>query len=335
MTPELLKYLCDPMDKSPLSLRDPVISQDGAIETGVLVSATGRRYPIVDGVPRFTQADKRAESVESFGDQWNYFNFDEFKLNWLNHTVKNTFGGLDALSGKLVVDCGAGSGILSRWMAEAGARHIIALELSHSVDGVMRNNLRGIPNVDIVQCSIDSPPIKDQCVNGIVICHNVIQHTPSVEGTARALWQIVGTDGELVFNCYQKNDEGVLRKIRLALYGLVRSVLSRAPFRVILWYARVMALLRFVPVIGFVIEKSRLMVRGNVPPGPDRWHRAYKSGVLNTFDCFGSHSYQHLKTDGDVKALIAELQPNPEKVLNADRYFMRPPPIGIALRLFR
>lgn len=335
MTPELLKYLCDPVDKSLLSLIDSVISPDGSVETGVLVSATGRRYPIVNGIPRFTQEDKRAESVESFGDEWNHFNFDEFKLNWLNHTIKNTFGGLDAFSGKLVVDCGAGSGIQSRWMAEAGARHVIALELSHSVDGVMRNNLRGMPNVDIVQCSIDFPPIKDQSVNGIVICHNVIQHTPSVEGTASALWRLVATGGEFVFNCYPKNDQGLLRKLRLVLYGLVRRVLSRAPFGVILWYARLMSALRFVPVVGFVIEKSGIMVRGDVPVGPDRWRRAYKLGVLNTFDCFGSHSYQHLKTNEEIKVLVAELQPNPDKVLNADRYFMRPPPIGIALRLFR
>ena len=335
MTPELLEYLCDPVDKSPLSLKDPVISQDGSIETGILVSAAGRSYPIMNGIPRFVEGDKRTESVDSFGDEWNYFNFDEFKLNWLNHTINNTFGGLEAFAGMIVVDCGAGSGIQSRWMAEAGALHVIALELSHSVDGVMRKNLKGMSNVDIVQCSIDSPPIKDQSVNGIVICHNVIQHTPSVEGTARALWRLVATGGEFVFNCYQKNDQGLFRKLRFVLYSVVRSVLSRAPFRVILWYARIMALLRFVPLIGFVLEKLGLMVRGDVPPGPDRWHRAYKSGVLNTYDCFGSHSYQHLKTDDEIKALVAELQPNLEKVLNADRYFMRPPPIGIALRLFR
>lgn len=335
MTPELLKYLCDPIDKCPLALVDPVLNQDGSIDSGVLVSTTGRRYPIVEGVPRFACDGKHAESVESFGDEWNYFNFDEFKLNWLNHTISNTFDGVEAFAGKLVVDCGAGSGIQSRWMAEAGARHVIALELSHSVDGVMRKNLKGIPNVDIVQCSIDAPPIKDQSVDGIVICHNVIQHTPSVEGTARALWRLVATGGEFVFNCYQKNDQGLLRKLRLALYGAVRGVLSRAPFRVILWYARIMAIVRFVPLLGLAIEKSGLMVRGDVPAGPNRWRRAYKSGVLNTYDCYGSHSYQHLKTDDEIRTLVAELQPNAEKVLNVDRYFMRPPPIGIALRLFR
>ena len=186
------------------------------------------------------------------------------------------------------------------------------------------------------RCSnVDAPPIKDQCIDGIVICHNVIQHTPSVEGTASALWRLVATGGEFVFNCYPKNDKGLLRKVRLALYGLVRHVLSRAPFGVILWYARFMSVLRFVPVVGFVIEKSGIMVRGDVPAGPDHTRRAYKLGVLNTFDCFGSHSHQHLKTNEEIKTLVASLQPNPNTILNADDYFMRPPPIGIALRLFK
>lgn len=334
MNSELLKYLCDPVDKSELALIDPVFGRDGSVESGWLASTGGRRYPIRKGVPRFVGEDRNA-AVESFGDEWNYFNFDQFKLNWLVHAIQNTFGGLEVFRGKVVVDCGAGSGMQSRWMAEAGASHVISLELSHSVDGVMRRNLQGLTKVDIVQCSIDNPPLKDECVNGIVICHNVIQHTPSVERTAQALWRIVAPGGEFVFNCYGRNDHGLLRKIRLLLYGAVRAVLSRAPFRLILLYSQTMALLRFVPILGYVLEKSGFMVRGDVPAGPERWQRAYRLGVLNTFDCYGSHAYQHLKRDCEIKALVAELQPNPEKVLNFERYFQRPQPIAIALRLSR
>lgn len=334
MNADLLEYLCDPVDKSGLTLIDPILDRDGTIESGWLISTAGRRYPIRAGIPRFAGYDHNA-SVESFGDQWNHFNFDEFKMNWLNHTVENTFGGLGVFRGEVVVDCGAGSGMQSRWMAEAGASRVIALELSHSVDGVMRRNLQGLSNVDIVQCSIDMPPLKDASVKGIVICHNVIQHTPSVEKTARALWRIVAPEGEFVFNCYGRNDLGLLRKIRLALYGTVRAVLSRAPFRAILLYSQMMALLRFVPILGYVLEKSGLMVLGDVPEGPGRWRRAYRLGVLNTFDCYGSHAYQHLKTDAEIRSLVAELQPDAEKVRNVERYFQRPQPIAIALRLSR
>ena len=128
-----------------------------------------------------------------------------------------TYGRHD-IAGKLVVDAGAGSGMQSRWMREAGARRVIVLELSHSVDGVMSQNLRGLDGVDIVQCSIDRPPLKDGCIDGIVICHNVIQHTPSVETTARALWALVAPGGEFAFNCYLQNTFSAPRRFRFWLY---------------------------------------------------------------------------------------------------------------------
>lgn len=43
--------------------------------------------------------------------------------------------------------------------------------------------------------------------------------------------------------------------------------------------------------------------------------RCYVAGVLNTFDCYGSHSYQHLKTNEEIKQLVFELQPDSGKCL--------------------
>lgn len=335
MNPDLLGYLCDPVDKSSLELTEAQYDGKGHIITGKLVSSSGRSYPVRDGVPRFESSLLQQDAVQSFGEEWNRFNFSDFRLNWLNHTVKNTFGSLDAFRGKVVVDAGAGSGMQTRWIHEAGASKVIALELSHAVDGIIRENLRGLDGVDVVQCSIDHPPIRDGAISGMVICHNVIQHTPSFEGTARALWRLVDLGGEFIFNCYPKNDIGTIRKVRLAVYYGLRAILSRCPFGVRLKYAQIMSLLRFVPVLGYLCEKSNLMVRGDVPQGPDYMLRCYKAGVLNTFDCYGAHAYQHLKTDHEIRTLVSELQPDLKKVVHLDAYFMRPQPIGIALRLSR
>jgi SAM-dependent methyltransferase len=334
MTPWLLDVLCDPHDKSPLRLVEPVFDRNsGQIESGRLLSASGRSYPIVKGVPRFVEATAETSAVASFGDEWNYFNFMDFKSSWLTHTVHNTFGSPQAFRGKVIVDAGAGSGAQTRWMREYGARHVIALELSHSVDGVMRDNLIGMTGIDVVQCSIDAPPLRDGAIDGMVICHNVIQHTPSVEHTARALWKLLAPGGEFVFNCYPKNDHGLLRKWRLVLYAALRRWLSARSFRWRLNYARAMAMLRFLPGLGWFLEKSLLMVRGTVPNGPNYLLRCYKAGVLNTFDYYGAHAYQHLKSDQEIRELVAELQPDASRVRNLDRYFLRPPPIGIGLRL--
>jgi SAM-dependent methyltransferase len=215
------------------------------------------------------------------------------------------------------------------------------MDLSHSVDDVVKRNLGGIGNVDVIQCSIDAPPLKDECIDGIVYCHNVIQHTPSVEKTARALYALTGPGGEFVFNCYPLNDQGLLRWVRFhLLYRPVRSILSRTPFAVILFYARLMAALRMIPGLGELLEKTSLVVQGDVPAvkgesGLQRLRRRYKNACLNTFDAYGSHTYQHHKRDDEIRALVKELQADESKVLNQDKYFSRPTPIGCALRILK
>lgn len=170
------------------------MGEDGGIQSGDLVAPSGRRYPIVNGIPRFVET-VASKSVSSFGDEWNHFNFTDFKINWLQHTVANTFGSTDAFKDKLIVDAGGGSGAQTKWFSEYGAKHVIMLDLSHSVDDVVQRNLAGLKNVDVIQCSIDAPPLLDQSIDGVVYCHNVIQHTPSVEKTAHALYGLVARGG--------------------------------------------------------------------------------------------------------------------------------------------
>jgi len=112
------------------------------------------------------------------------------------------------------------------------------------------------------------------------------------------------------------------------------------PFWLILAYARVMAILRLVPGFGELLEKLLLVGQGDVPviegeSRLSRLKRRFRSSSLNTFDAYGSHQYQHHKRDEEIRALIRELQPESSKVINADKYFLRPPPIGCALRIFK
>lgn len=340
MTPFLLEYLCEPLTKLPLQLVDAEYDDAGNILSGSLVSPKGNIYPIVNGIPRFT-GNVSTKSVHSFGEEWNHFNFIDFKSHWLNHTIANTFGSTDVFKDKIIVDAGGGSGSQSKWFAEYGAKHVILLELSHSVDGIASSNLRRLNNVDIIQCSVDAPPIRDGSIDGIVYCHNVIQHTPSVERTAKALFSLVVEGSEFVFNCYPKNTKGPFRWMRFHLiYKPLRATLSRMPFRVILAYAKSMAALRLIPIVGTVLEKLNLCIQGDVPRNPDDSffkhlvHR-YKAAALVTFDAYGSHSYQHHKSNQEIIDLILKLQPDSSKVINKEKYFERPQPIGCALRIFR
>jgi hypothetical protein len=200
----------------------------------------------------------------------------------------------------------------------------------------MRDNLIGIRNVDVVQCSIDAPPIRPGSISGIVICNAAIQHTPSVKKTAEALWRIVGRGGEFAFSCYLKYTRDPVWLARwLLVYKPLRAILSRCSFDVILAYAKLMARLRLVPVIGPLLEKAQFLVRGDVPPGDDYEKRLYTQTVLNTFDWYGSHKYQHQLSAKQLASICNGLNPHPDKILNLEAYFKRPLPPGLPLRLQR
>jgi uncharacterized protein YbaR (Trm112 family)/2-polyprenyl-3-methyl-5-hydroxy-6-metoxy-1,4-benzoquinol methylase len=334
MHTRLLKYLCDPLDGSDLSLSAETIIANDRVETGALVSVSGRRYPIKNGVPRFLPTAETSNSVISFGNEWNHFNYDGFKANWLKHIADGAFGSTDYFKDKVIVDCAAGSGMHTKWMSEYGASHVIALELSHSVDGVMQENLRGVENVDIIQCSIDAPPIKSHSINGLVICNAAIQHTPSVKKTAEALWRMVGLGGELSFSCYLKYPHDVIWMARWLLITIpLRAILSRCSFDTILTYAKVMAHLRMIPTIGPLLEKAQFVVRGDVPPGERYQERLLNQAILNTFDWYGSHRYQHYLSAAQLEAICSRLDPKPSKILNLEAYYKRPLPPGLPLRL--
>jgi ubiquinone/menaquinone biosynthesis C-methylase UbiE len=333
MHKRLLGYLCDPVDGSPLGLSGTPSDGDH-IESGELVSRSGHRYPITHGIPRFPSDKSLTQSVAAFGEEWNHFNYLHFRDHWKAHIADGVFGGTDYFAGKTIVDCAAGSGMHCRWMAEAGARHVIALELSDSVDGVMRENLRGLDNVDVVQCSIDAPPIRADSIDGLVICNAAIQHTPSVERTARALWRMVGPGGELAFSCYARFPNDPIWMARYwMIYRPLRAVLSRVSFETRFGYAKLMAQLRMLPVLGSLLEKANVLVRGDVPPGDRYAERLRAATVLNTFDWYGGHSYQHHLSANELATICRSLLPLPSKVQNLEAYKRRPVPPGMQIRL--
>jgi hypothetical protein len=107
-----------------------------------------------------------------------------------------------------------------------------------------------------------------------------------------------------------------------------------------MFYARLMALLRLVLGLGMFLEKSGFCVMGDVPrlTAESPWgymNRRFKNTSLNTFDGFGSHSFQHHKSDDEIRALVQAMPSDETRVVNMEKYFLRPAPIGCALRVSR
>ena len=170
----------------------------------------------------------------------------------------------------------------------------------------------------------------------------MIQHTPSVERTAHALYALVAPGGELVFNCYGLNDgPGMLRWIRAHIIGHgIFAITRKMSDGQVMVFSYAMAWARLIPFVGWFLEQSGVIRCGDVPivageTALARLKRRFKQTYLNMRDQHGRHHYQHEKTDSELRSLLAELQPDSSKILNADRYFSRPPPIGIAFRVFR
>src|SRR5450759_2910342 len=115
----LLDYLCDPVDQSELRLLPGAEISGDRVMKGFLASEGGRTYSIINGIPRFITDSALSASVKSFGDEWNYFNYDGFKANWLM-LVNRAFGSPEYFRDKLIVDCAAGSGMHTKWMSEYG-----------------------------------------------------------------------------------------------------------------------------------------------------------------------------------------------------------------------
>ena len=113
MTPFLLSLLRDPITGEELTLIDQKIDKNGNIKSGILVSKSGNSFKIINGIPRFITLTPM-RTVSSFGEQWNFFNFIQFKNQWLNHTVKNTWGSTSIFKDKIIIDAGGGSGAQSK-----------------------------------------------------------------------------------------------------------------------------------------------------------------------------------------------------------------------------
>ena len=342
MTPFLLSLLIDPKSGAKLILLSEKYDKNGNITEGILKSKSGETYQIINGIPRFLNYTP-VNTVSSFGEQWNYFNFVQFKEEWLNHTVKNTWKDTNIFKDKIIIDAGGGSGAQGKWFLEYGAKHVIILDLSHSLDDVAIRNLKNADpsKYDLIQCSIDNPPIKNNSTSGLVYCHNVIHHTPSVEKTLNALYKVLSSGGELAFNCYPLNDDGLFRWIRFHLvYKNIRRLLKRLSFKKRLNYARFVACLRLIPIIGIILEKSNFVFQGDVPKingetYRENLKRRYKSALVNTFDYYGAHSFQWHLRNKEVKKLLDNLNPKPTAIKNKSKYFERPQPIGCALRIIK
>jgi uncharacterized protein YbaR (Trm112 family) len=126
----------------PISPKDCMECYSHEVIQGELVSASGKRYPVIDGIPRLlsdTAADFVGKNKESFSLEWKYFRFGE--RNWgqdveFRRKLFIDALGLDpaALRGRTILDAGCGSGLLAMDMGDRFGMEVIALDLATGIE---------------------------------------------------------------------------------------------------------------------------------------------------------------------------------------------------------
>lgn len=279
MKKEWIDILCDPIDGTKLELINPVIKK-GYIESGKLVGGSGTAYKIKEGIPiMLPPGAQSTDSVESFAFEWNEWGYLFAKKNWLKNNIAPLLGSETRFKDKTIVDAGAGSGAQSRWMAEAGAKFVISLELSNTIFNRHMKTIKGFEEIIFpIQCDIANLPITFK--PDILYCVNVLQHTKDPKKTFRNLALLMHKKSIFLFNVYNK--EGILGS---KTFAFLRKLIRWVPFRI--W--RYISLL--VALVIFVLDKTAPWIL-KLKYNDVHYSEDIKELWQQIYDAFGAHYYQ-------------------------------------------
>lgn len=274
-------------------LRDPVDGRTLTRDGEELVSPSGRRYPIVRGIPRFVPSDSYAGS---FGYQWNQFartqlDSESGRPESRNAFLQKTGLRLEDLAGKTVLDVGCGMGRFAEVVAEAGAR-LVGIDLSVAVDAA-GPNLARFENAAVVQADVFALPFAPETFE-VIYSIGVLHHTPDTREAFLALPRLLKPGGQIAVWLYTS----FLRWTHLTS-RLYRKVTTHLPKALLLKLCRVAVPLGAIQRSG---GKAGLVLRWALPvsghPDPE-WR------ILDTFDWY-SPRYQWTHTEAEVDGWFLE-----------------------------
>lgn len=285
MRPELLEHLREPGTEAVLEARSTTMEGDRIWQGELISSLTGRRFPIVDGIPRFVPKENYAGS---FGLQWKKFSDVQLdsatgatrSLQRFNHEVGWDRGELE---GRWTVDAGAGAGRFTEIAAARGAR-VVALDYSTAVEATAIT-FRDAPNVYPVQGDILAPPFAARSFPRVYSI-GVLQHTPEPYGALRSLLRLCQIGGKFAVTAYGRRSYTLLN----GKY-LVRHVTRRLPASTLLRAVELAMPILFpvteqlfrVPVIG-PLARFAIPVATYADTGEFSRRQRYAEAVLDTFD---------------------------------------------------
>ena len=282
MKKRLLQWLRCPRCKGNLDLRVQREEDGEILEGGLTCHACSRTFPILRGIPRFTDAEAY---VRNFSFEWTVHHRTQLDTAG-SHESESMFGLKTGwskvdLDGQSVLDVGCGMGrfldAASRWGGEA-----IGVDLSAAVDAAYEN-LGRRSNVHLVQADVFALPFAAGSLNRIYSI-GVLHHTPDCGRAFEQLPPLLAPHGQLAVWVYSNHNF-----LYNYISGQYRRLTTRLPVQflyALCFLAVPLYFLYKIPFFGVVL--SHLV--------PVSEHPKWRWRVLDTFDWYSpryqsKHSY--------------------------------------------
>ena len=208
----LLDYLACPGCQASLDCLYPVYEQ-GEIRSGTLkCQGCGEEYAVKNFIPRLLReglARGKRDTAKAFGWEWNRFSeihslpdYKEQFLDWVHPLTPNAF------EGKIILDAGCGMGRFAQVASSMGAREVLAVDLSESVEAAYKNT-KHLKNVHVVQGDLYQLPFKKV---DLIYSIGVLHHLPDPRQGFLSLVSHLKREGVISVWVYGlENNEWVVR----------------------------------------------------------------------------------------------------------------------------
>jgi SAM-dependent methyltransferase len=304
MRERLLEVLAEPRTGAKVRLEGARREGKEIIQGELVSEETGRRYPIVRGIPRFVETEGYADN---FGLQWNRFRAEQLDSATQSGRSRRRFDAEagwtpDELRGRWVLDAGCGAGRFAEVAAERGG-DLVALDLSSAVEAT-RATLTRFPNVDVVQGSVLEPPFRCGAFD-FAYCIGVAQHTPDPARAVAAVVRSVRPAGRFCLTIYARrrwtklNGKYLVRPLtrRVPKKALLRAIEKTMPF-----VFPVTDTLFRLPAVGRLAQFA-IPVATYVDCDELTREQRYREAVLDTFDMLAPR-YDSPMTWQEVEAVL-------------------------------